>query len=75
MKNVRSRTRTHITDEYWEGCMGSVTTEIKPDIDYSRKINLMMEAVSTFETPVNFYQTTRRNIPEDSHLRSILLYS
>jgi hypothetical protein len=28
----------------------------------------MMEAVSTSETSVNFYQTTRRNIPEDSHL-------
>jgi hypothetical protein len=28
----------------------------------------MMEAVSTSETSVNFYETTRRNIPEDSHL-------
>jgi hypothetical protein len=28
----------------------------------------MMEAASTSETSVNFYQTTRRNIPEDSHL-------
>jgi hypothetical protein len=28
----------------------------------------MMEAESTSETSVNFYQTTRRNIPEDSHL-------
>jgi hypothetical protein len=26
----------------------------------------MMEAASTFETSVNFYQTTRRNNPEDS---------
>jgi hypothetical protein len=25
----------------------------------------MMEAVSAFETPVNFDKTTRRNIPED----------
>jgi hypothetical protein len=25
----------------------------------------MMEAVSTPETSVNFYETTRRNIPED----------
>jgi hypothetical protein len=31
-------------------------------------IALMMEAVSTSETLVNFYQTTWRNIPEDSHL-------
>jgi tRNA threonylcarbamoyladenosine modification (KEOPS) complex Pcc1 subunit len=28
----------------------------------------MMEAVTTSETSVNFYETTRRNIPEDSHL-------
>jgi hypothetical protein len=26
-----------------------------------------MEAVSTSETSVNFYGTTRRNIPEDNH--------
>jgi hypothetical protein len=31
-------------------------------------ITLMMEAVSTSKTLVNFYQTTRRNNPEDSHL-------
>jgi hypothetical protein len=30
----------------------------------------MMEAVSTSETSVNFYQTTRRNIPENSHLHT-----
>jgi hypothetical protein len=29
-----------------------------------------MEAVSTSETLVNFYQTTRRYNPEDSHLRT-----
>jgi hypothetical protein len=29
----------------------------------------MMEAASTSEMPANFYQTTRRNNPEDSHLR------
>jgi hypothetical protein len=27
-----------------------------------------MEAVSTSETSVNFYKTTRRNNPEDSHI-------
>jgi hypothetical protein len=32
-------------------------------------IALMMEAASTSEMLVNFYHTTRRNIPEDSHLR------
>jgi hypothetical protein len=31
-------------------------------------IALMLDAASTSETSVNFYQTTRRNIPEDSHL-------
>jgi hypothetical protein len=30
----------------------------------------MMEAAVTSETLVNFYQTTQRNIPEDSHLHS-----
>jgi hypothetical protein len=30
---------------------------------------LMMKAVRPSETSVNFYQTTRRNNPEDSHLR------
>jgi hypothetical protein len=29
-----------------------------------------MEAVSTSETSVNFYQTTWRNIPEESHLHT-----
>jgi hypothetical protein len=31
---------------------------------------LMMEAASTSETLVNFYQITRRYNPEDSHLRT-----
>jgi hypothetical protein len=31
-------------------------------------IVLMMEAESTSETSVNFYETTRSNIPEDSHI-------
>jgi hypothetical protein len=31
----------------------------------------VMAAVSTSETSVNIYQTTRRNIPEDSHLESL----
>jgi hypothetical protein len=32
-------------------------------------IALVMKAVSISETSVSFYQTTRRNIPEDSHFR------
>jgi hypothetical protein len=31
-------------------------------------IALMMEAASTYETSVNFYQSTWCNNPEDSHL-------
>jgi hypothetical protein len=30
----------------------------------------MMVAAGTSETSVNLYQTTRRNIPENSHLRT-----
>jgi hypothetical protein len=30
-----------------------------------------MEAVSTYETSVNFYQTTRRNGPEDSRFQDV----
>jgi hypothetical protein len=33
-------------------------------------IALMMEAVRTFESMVNLYQSTRRYNPEDSHLRT-----
>jgi hypothetical protein len=31
-------------------------------------VTLMMETVSASETSVNFYETTRRNVPEDRHL-------
>jgi hypothetical protein len=31
---------------------------------------MMMEAARTFETLVNFYQTTRRYNPENGHLRT-----
>jgi hypothetical protein len=34
-------------------------------------IALMMEAESTSETSVNFYQTTWRNVPEDSHFHNL----
>jgi hypothetical protein len=32
----------------------------------------LVEAASTSETSVHFYQTTRRNNPEDSHLEANL---
>jgi hypothetical protein len=38
--------------------------------DSSRLIALMMEAARTSETLVNFYQTTWRYNPEDSHLHT-----
>jgi hypothetical protein len=34
----------------------------------------MMEAVSTYETSVNFYQTTPPNIPEDRHLQNVCMF-
>jgi hypothetical protein len=37
---------------------------------YQSLIALMMEAARTSETLVNFYQTTRRYNPEDSHLHT-----
>jgi hypothetical protein len=34
----------------------------------------MMEAVSTSETSVSFYEITQRNIPEERHLQSFLVF-
>jgi hypothetical protein len=47
-----------------------VCTDVSEELAASiiKTITLMMETVSTSETSVNYYQTTRRNIPEDSHL-------
>jgi hypothetical protein len=39
-------------------------------VQKNRAIALMMEAASTSETLVNFYQTTQCNNPEDSHLHT-----
>jgi hypothetical protein len=36
--------------------------------DFFWDVVLMMEVASTSETSVNFYQTTRRNIPENSYV-------
>jgi sorbitol-specific phosphotransferase system component IIA len=33
-------------------------------------IGLKIQTVSTTEMQINFYQTTRRNIPEDSHIHT-----
>jgi hypothetical protein len=48
--------------EYEDGCLLTM-------------IALMMEAASTSETSVIFYQTTRRNNPEDIHLQVFLCSS
>jgi hypothetical protein len=35
--------------------------------EYEDSIALVMKAANTFESSVNFYHTTRRNNPDDSH--------
>jgi hypothetical protein len=37
-------------------------------------IALMMDSASTSETSINFYPTTRRSIPEDSHLQLVRFF-
>jgi hypothetical protein len=37
-------------------------------------ITLLLEAVRTSETSVNFYETTRRNIPENCHIQDVCHY-
>jgi hypothetical protein len=44
-----------------------ILTDVSEELTASIII-LMMEAVSSSETLVNIYQTTLRNIREDSHL-------
>jgi hypothetical protein len=39
-------------------------------VSCARAIALMMEAASTSETSANFFQATRRNNLEDSHLQT-----
>jgi hypothetical protein len=46
-----------------DGCLLLAASIIKA-------IALLMEAARTSETSVNFYHTTRRNNPEDSHLHT-----
>jgi hypothetical protein len=43
-------------------------------VETDRLIALMMEAVSTSETSINFYQITRLNNQEDSHLQEPLKF-
>jgi hypothetical protein len=39
-------------------------------VSNSRAITLVMEAASTFETSLNFYQTTQSHNTEDRHLHT-----
>jgi hypothetical protein len=57
---------------YEDGCLlGCYTVYSGRSLPTSiiKAITLMMEAGSTSETLVNFYQTTRCNISEDNHLQ------
>jgi hypothetical protein len=45
--------------------IGTKARNISINFFTSDNIVLMMEVVRTSETSVNFYETTRRNIPED----------
>jgi hypothetical protein len=49
---------------------GRSFTDVSQVVAASIIIALMMEAASNSETSVNFYQTIRRNNPEDSHLHT-----
>jgi hypothetical protein len=59
----------------WDGCLLVVAPCSLVEV-YRRFIGdcfiaLMIEAASTSETAANFYQTTRRSIPEDSHFTCV----
>jgi hypothetical protein len=58
---------------FWDVAQGSLidVLEVLAASISASIIALMMMAASTFETSVNFYQTTQRNIPEDSHPQRI----
>jgi hypothetical protein len=62
---------------HWSG-QASVLSDLLPYLTYlfarSLLIALMMGAVSTFEMSVNFYHTTRRSNPEDSHLQEYVSF-
>jgi hypothetical protein len=52
-----------------EVLIASIIRAMTHDLE-RRVITLMMEEVSACETSVNFYDTTRRNNPKDSHLHT-----
>jgi hypothetical protein len=48
-------------------------TEVAEVVTASTIRAIKVEAVSTSETSVNFYETTRRNILEDCHVKQMCL--
>jgi hypothetical protein len=61
------------TQSQGSGCWLFSTTCPLIDLKQSGGGGLLMEVAITSETSVNFYHTTRRDTPEDSHLQNLLL--
>jgi hypothetical protein len=61
------------SDSTWHKSLFGITVLYRLYLLRLRLQTLMMEAASTSETLENFYQTTRRWNPEDSHLQSYWL--
>jgi hypothetical protein len=59
---------------FWDvaPCVWERLTDVSEVLTASIIIALMMETVSTSEPSVSIYQTTWRNIPEDTHLQKFL---
>jgi hypothetical protein len=57
----RENLKYHLINLFWKAILHYVW-------GFETFIGLIMEAVSTSEMSVNFYKTTWRNAPQDSHL-------
>jgi hypothetical protein len=64
---ISATSLSFLTAEFCEQVDGKI---IKFKMALFWVVALVMEAAGTSETSVNFYQTARRNNPEDSHLRT-----
>jgi hypothetical protein len=63
-QNIDERNLRQNTTAFWDVASCSLVEVYRP------VIALMMETSSTSETSVNFYQSIRRNNPQDSHLHT-----
>jgi hypothetical protein len=78
INSTKARLRLHFENGCLLGCcivqsgrrLPMFQRFLLPPSSWRWVIALMMEATSTSETSVNFYQTTRHNSPEDSHLHT-----